>query len=211
MTLLRFAGIAPPERTRDIFADAGALLLSRGKAATWQHVQAVADACVELAEQFHLDKSQCRLAGILHDISAVVPAADMLRYARAYNLPLDDAEINHPFLLHQRLSAVIAQEYFCVTDETILQAIACHTTLRAHATQVDMALFLADKIAWDQPGEPPFLASVRAALPVSLKHACRVYIDYVMENGLILQPHHNLLAAREWLSDRTGGFGSTGK
>lgn len=197
--LLDFTGIEMTERTGDIASDAGALLLSRGKAVTWRHVQGVAEACAELAARFGLDETQCRLAGILHDISAVVPAAEMLRYAQLTGMALDDAEVNHPFLLHQRLSAVIAQEAFGVTDEAILQAIACHTTLHAEASPLDMALFLADKIAWDQPGEPPFLAPVQAALQTSLESACRVYLDYVMDHGMILQPHQDLLAAREWL------------
>lgn len=211
MTLLQFAGIDPLSRTGNIAADAGALLLSRGKAATWRHVQGVSDACAVIAAQFGLNEEQCRLAGILHDISAVVPAPEMLRYAQEHNLPLDEAELNHPFLLHQRLSATIAREYFGIADEAVLQAIACHTTLRAHASRLDMALFLADKIAWDQPGEPPFWASIKAALQVSLEHACQVYINYVMDNGMILQPHQDLLSAREWLADLTGGFGSTGR
>lgn len=200
MNPLEFAGVEMIERTGDIAADAGALLLSRGKPATWRHVQAVAQECVKLANRFGLDAEQCHLAGILHDVSAVMPAAEMLRYAQTHDMPLDDAEINHPFLLHQRLSALVARDCFGVTDEVVLNAIACHTTLRANATGVDMALFLADKIAWDQPGEPPFLQIVNDALAVSLKHACRAYIDYVMDNGMILQPHQNLLAAREWLA-----------
>lgn len=200
MDPLRFAGVEMPDRTGDAADDAGALLLSRGKPKTWQHVQAVAQECVKLAERFGLDAQQCRLAGILHDISAVIPAAEMLRYAREKDMPLDDAEINHPFLLHQRLSALVARDCFGVEDEIVLNAIACHTTLRAEASGVDMALFLADKIAWDQLGEPPFLTVVNDALEVSLKQACRVYIDYVMDNGMILQPHQDLLAARKWLA-----------
>lgn len=201
MNPLSFAGVEMPERTGDIAVDAGALLLFRGKPKTWQHVQAVAQECVRLAERFGLNGEQCRMAGILHDISAVMPAAEMLRYARETGMPLDDAEINHPFLLHQRLSALVARHCFGVRDETILAAIACHTTLRAKASGVDMALFLADKIAWDQPGEPPFLGVVNAALEISLKEACRVYIDYVMDNGMILQPHQDLLAAQKWLQE----------
>lgn len=201
MDPLKFAGVPMVERTGDIIADAGALLLSRGKAATWRHVQNVAAACGSLAERFGLDAGQCRLVGILHDISAVMPAAEMLRYAREMAMSLDDAEINHPFLLHQRMSAIVARECFGLREEAVLQAMACHTTLRPEASDIDMALFLADKIAWDQSGEPPFLAAVNEALQVSLKHACHVYIDYVMDNGMILQPHQDLLAAREWLAD----------
>ena len=200
MDPLKFAGVVMAERTGDITTDAGQLLLSRGKSATWRHVQAVADECARLARRFDLDVTQCRLAGILHDISAVIPAAEMLRYARENGMPLDDAEINHPFLLHQRISAIVARERFDVRDVAVLDAIACHTTLRANASDVDMALFLADKIAWDQPGEPPFLAVVNAALETSLKDACRAYIEYVMENGMILQPHADLIAARRWLN-----------
>ncbi|MBQ3484341.1 MAG: bis(5'-nucleosyl)-tetraphosphatase (symmetrical) YqeK [Clostridia bacterium] len=198
-SLLEFSGIEMTGCTGDIAADAETLLMSRRKVATWRHVQNVADACVELATRFGLDEAQCRIAGILHDISAVVPAAEMLRYAQHTGMSLDAAEINHPFLLHQRLSAVIAQEAFGVNDDAVLQAIACHTTLHAEASPLDMALFLADKIAWDQPGEPPFLAPVQAALQTSLDSACWVYLDYVMNHGMILQPHQNLLAARDWL------------
>lgn len=201
MDPFKFAQIALPQRTDDPLSDAGALLLSFGKPATWRHVQAVAEACVMLAERFGLDAAQCRAAGILHDISAVMPSAEMLRYARETGLPLDPAEVNHPFLLHQRMSALAARAHFGVTEDAVLDAIACHTTLRAQATDVDMALFLADKIAWDQPGEPPFLAAVNAALQVSLRRACRVYIDFVMENGMILQPHEDLLAAQAWLRE----------
>lgn len=199
MELLRFAGVELPPRTGDVIADAGALLCAKGKTATWTHVQNVAEACTALARRFDLDEEQCRLAGILHDISAVVPPADMLRYAQETGMALDAAEERYPFLLHQRLSAVAAKQCFDVTDAQVLSAIACHTTLRADASGLDMALFLADKIAWDQPGEPPFLAAVNAALDVSLKKACLAYIDYVMDNGMILMPHQDLLAARAWL------------
>ncbi|MBR2719275.1 MAG: bis(5'-nucleosyl)-tetraphosphatase (symmetrical) YqeK [Clostridia bacterium] len=201
MKLLTFAGINMVERTGDIVTDASTLLLSHGKSATWRHVQAVANECVHLSAFFNLNETQCRLAGILHDISAVVPAQEMLHYAQEHNFPLDKAEIDHPFLLHQQMSAIIAQECFDVDNAAVLRAISCHTTLRPLATDLDMALFLADKIAWDQSGEPPFLSSVKEALRISLKHACRVYIDFVMKNGMILQPHHNLLAARKWLSE----------
>ena len=199
MDPLKFAGVAMPPRTGDLTADAGALLLSKGKNATWTHVQNVAQACVQLAQRFHLDAEKCRMAGILHDISAVIPPQDMLKYACETGMALDEAEKKYPFLLHQRLSAVVARDCFGYADETVLQAVACHTTLRAEASDVDMALFLADKIAWDQSGEPPFLGVITEALDVSLREACRAYIDYVMDNGMILMPHQDLLAARAWL------------
>ena len=64
-------------------------------------------------------------------------------------------------IIHQKLSKVIAKEIFKVDDEEILNAICCHTTLRKHATKMDLVLFVADKIEWDQNGAPPYLAEVK--------------------------------------------------
>ncbi len=50
----------------------------------------------------------------------------------------------------------MAQEIFGVTDTLILNAVGCHTTLRAQPTTLDKVLFVADKLVWDQPGTPPY-------------------------------------------------------
>ena len=46
-------------------------------------------------------------------------------------------------------------------DEETLDSICCHTTLRKHATKMDLVLFVADKIEWDQNGTPPYLVEVK--------------------------------------------------
>ena len=178
------------------------LLLANGRPKTLAHVQAVSDECAALARRFQLDEGQCRLAGMLHDISAVIRPSDMLRWAEEHPLPLCEAERRHPFLLHQRLSAIVAREDFGVTDEAVLSAIACHTTLRAQASSIDMALFLADKIAWDQPGEPPYLDALSAALEQSMEAACLAYMKHTVESGRLLYPHTNWTRAMEWLTSR---------
>jgi HD superfamily phosphohydrolase YqeK len=40
-------------------------------------------------------------------------------------------------------------------------------------------LFIADKIAWDQEGAPPYLAEIEKALAHSLDDACRGYLRYL--------------------------------
>ncbi len=64
-------------------------------------------------------------------------------------------------IIHQKLSRVIAKEIFKVENEEILNAICCHTTLRKHATKMDLVLFVADKIEWDQNGTPPYLIEIK--------------------------------------------------
>ena len=189
----------PSYHAEDIFDAVRTLLLENGRPKTWEHVSAVADVCVKIGADYGIPSEVCRTAGLLHDVSAVVPASEMLAYAESQGWMIDPAERAHPFLLHQRVSEAAARTRFGVTDEAVLSAIRCHTTLRAAPSPCDMALFLADKLAWDQPGEPPFRSEIERGMAVSLEQACLNYIEYVMGHGMILTPHQWLLDALEWL------------
>ena len=73
----------------------------------------------------------------------------------------------------------------------MLSAIGCHTTLKAEPTDYEMVLFIADKLAWDQEGVPPFYNEVRSVLDVSLKRASYDYMKYINDTGKILGQHTN--------------------
>lgn len=64
-----------------------------------------------------------------------------------------------------------------------------------------MTLFVADKIMWDQGIKPPFYDIVNDSLNHSLEKACLAYIDYVMDNGMILKPHPSLIDTKIWIND----------
>lgn len=199
MRLNDYSYLILPERTGSLEADVKNLLECNGKGATYAHVAAVAEANADIALRFGLDVSSCTNAALLHDISAVIAPKDMLGYAKQNGFELCEAELRFPFLLHQRISRIVAEDYFGITDKTVLSAIECHTTLRPYAFQQDMALFIADKIAWDQPGVPPFDAAVRAALERSLEDACLEYMTYMADNDKILYPHTLWSLALDWL------------
>ncbi len=169
------------------------------KSKTYTHVTAVAKACTDIAVRFCLDESSCRIAALLHDISVIIKPQDMLSYAENNQMELCEAEHRYPFLLHQRFSRIVAEDYFGITDNTILSAIECHTTLRPYAAQQEMALFIADKVAWDQPGIPPFDTAVRTALSSSLECACLEYMTYMVDNDKVLYPHTQWSLALDWL------------
>ena len=69
-----------------------ALLRDNGHPRTCAHVFAVAEAAVALAERFQVEAAPCRQAALLHDVSAVVRPADMLRLMEARGAWLDEAE-----------------------------------------------------------------------------------------------------------------------
>lgn len=189
--------IAPSGNLRD---DVEQFLNANGKQHTLSHCIAVARTSGDLAVRFGADAALAETAALLHDVSAVVERQDMLSYAIRHNWVLDDAERKYPFLLHQRVSRVMAKDVFGVRDEAILSAIECHSTLRSNPSPLDMILFLSDKLSWDQAGVPPFYDEVWGALDHSLIHASRVYLNYVLEHGMILCPHQWFLDAKHWLA-----------
>ena len=105
--------------------------LLNGRPKTLKHVQEVADTCGRIAEQYGLDSEKCRISGLLHDIGAVMKPEDMVDYMISHGIPLDEAEKMYPFLLHQRLSRMFAEDVLGIRDEDILSAVECHTTLKS--------------------------------------------------------------------------------
>ncbi|MBP3655801.1 MAG: HD domain-containing protein [Clostridia bacterium] len=198
-----FPYVIAPALTHCLESDVPAFLEANGRPKTLAHVQAVAEVCGQIAMQYGLDGSKCRAAGLLHDISAVIRPADMLHYITLLGLPVCEAEARYNFLLHQRMSRFAAAKHFGITDIAVLSAIECHTTLHANATPYDMALFIADKLAWDQPGTPPYDKVVRYALERSLEAACLAYMEDTMSSGRMLCPHTNWTLAVDWLKQKS--------
>ena len=190
----------------DIRTDVKNILLINGKSKTYIHVANVADRNALISKTYDLDHDKCVIAGLLHDISAIIKPEDMLKYAYENRLEVCEAERRYPFLLHQRLSKICAVEYFNISDEEILSAIECHTTLKKSPSKYEMSLFIADKLAWDKGGIPPFYEEVNAALDISLEAACYRYMQYMVDNDMILCPHDNWIEAYGQLKDM-GEFG----
>ncbi|WP_242663031.1 HD family phosphohydrolase [Clostridium acetobutylicum] len=76
-----------------------------------------------------------------------------------------------------------------------------HTTLRNGASNYEMALFVSDKLSWDQSGTPPYYDVVNKELNKSIYHASLAYIRYVLDNNMILMPHRWMLEAKVWLEE----------
>ncbi|MDI9498818.1 MAG: HD domain-containing protein [Bacillota bacterium] len=202
MILQKLEYIILPPKTGDLATDVANLLRHNGREDTLTHVIDVARVNGELADRFGLVRDTCIAAGLLHDISAIIQPDDMMRYAIAGGFEICEAEHRFPFLLHQRFARMIASGYFEVEDRDILSAVACHTSLRASPTPCDMALFIADKLAWDQEGTPPYYDAVWSALDESLERASYVFMTFVMDNGMLLYPHKDWTLAYEYLKGK---------
>lgn len=175
--------------------------LSNNKEDVLRHVEDVADIAVRLAKIYDLDTVKIKLAALLHDISGIMTAQEMYDFAIIRGLKIDPAEEKYHALLHQRISKIIAQEDFDITDTDILNAIECHTTLRKNANLYDKIIFIADKISWKSKGAPAFEDLLKNCTLKSLNEICYAYIKYQFDNNLLVMPHQWLIEAYEDLSN----------
>ncbi|MDF9581777.1 bis(5'-nucleosyl)-tetraphosphatase (symmetrical) YqeK, partial [Bacillus paranthracis] len=165
---------------------------------TYKHSIRVANEARKIAKMFYEDEEKAAIAGYLHDISAIFPNEVRIVVAEEFGIEILEEERKFPMIIHQKLSRVIAKEIFKVHDEETLDAICCHTTLRKHATKMDLVLFVADKIEWDQNGTPPYLVEVKKGLEKSLEHAAFAYISYLWDRKDTLKVLHPWLEDAYW-------------
>ncbi|MEK4933048.1 bis(5'-nucleosyl)-tetraphosphatase (symmetrical) YqeK [Bacillus sp. FSL M7-1345] len=184
--------------TGKIENDIKAFLLKYNKEVTYKHSIRVANEARKIAGIFYEDEEKAAIAGCLHDISAIFPNQERVAVAEKFGIEILQEEREFPMIIHQKLSSVIAKEIFKIEDEEVLNAISCHTTLRKHATKMDLVLFVSDKLEWDQIGTPSYLIEVKKGLEKSLEHAAFVYISYLWERKDTLKVIHPWLEEAYW-------------
>lgn len=181
--------------TNDLYEDSYNLLILHNRRIVAQHSREVAKECKGLAKRFGVNEELAEITGLLHDISAVFPFDKRLEVANNLGLAVLKEEAEFPLILHQKISAVMAREIWNINDEEVLNAIGCHTTLKSNFSKLDLVLFIADKVKWDQKGTPPYLESIYKGLDISLEHGAYAYIKYLMDNKAELKVIHPWLLA----------------
>ncbi|EHF3565299.1 HD domain-containing protein [Enterococcus faecalis] len=168
-------------------------LVSKNCEKTYYHCMEVGEYAYQLGEKYLTSPEKVSIAGYLHDISAVYPNNQRINVAQKYGIELNEAEMAFPMIIHQKISKSIAKMDFGIEDNEILSAIECHTTLKKNYSDIDLVLFVADKIKWDQEGKPPYLDGLLQALNCSLENAGYFYIDYILK--------HDIKVVHPWLWD----------
>jgi len=180
-------------KTDDIFNDVVNFHIENDKIKTMEHSIKVAEKGIELAMDFNESVYKIKLALYLHDISVVIPNNLKIEYSEVNGIEILREERIFPIIIHQKLSKNIAQKIFQVYDMDVLNAIECHTTLKANPSKLDMILFISDKIKWDQDGFPPYIDVIEKNLKISLNNGVKEFINYLMDNKHQLKVLHPLL------------------
>lgn len=179
--------------TTDICKDAYSLLLELKFNIVANHMKRVAQKSRELARKFQYDEKLAEVAGYLHDISVIIPNSEKIQMCESLNIEVLEEENIFPLLVHQKLSRIIVEDIYGIENEEVLSAINCHTTLKTDSKTLDLILFVADKIEWDQQGIPPYLEKVEKGLEQSLEHGAYAFLEYMIENK------KNLRVVHPWL------------
>ncbi len=191
------------EHIGDVYKSTIVILTDYNKDVVLKHSLEVSDEAKKLAEMFGENVEAAGIAGILHDISAIIPNSQRIEVAESLGLYIYQEERDFPLIIHQRLSKEIANKVLKITDIAILEAISCHTTLRENPTRLDLILFIADKIKWDQAGKPPYLKTIEDGLHKSLKEGVFNFLKYLFDNQEMLKVVHPwLVEAYECLDIR---------
>lgn len=170
-------------------------LVNNGCPKTAEHCVRVGKEARKIAERFNANADSAEIAGYLHDISAVY--SNDVRIQVSYDLGIEvlSEEEAFPMIIHQKISKEMARDIFNIMDQEILDAVGCHTTLKKNSTILDKVLFVADKIEWDQIGEPPYFFQIKQKLDHSLNDAAFEYIDFLWKQ------RENLRVIHPWLRD----------
>lgn len=183
------------ELTGNIQLDTYNILMKNNRHIIAEHSIRVAGKAYDIAKKFGVDEISAKIAGFLHDISGVIPNERKIEVAKLLNIEILPEEERFPLILHQKLSAVMSQEVFGIDNISVLSAIECHTTLKANASMLDMVLFVADKMEWDQNGTPPYIKEVEEGLNISLEQAAFSYLKYQWDN------RDKLIVIHPWLEE----------
>lgn len=171
-----------------------------------EHSLRVAQKAKILARRYGADENLAEAAGLLHDIGGIYPNDKRVEVCNILKLNVLPEEEKLPLILHQKISAVMAQQIFNIQSSEILSAIECHTTLKAGASAMDKILFVADKIEWDQDGPPPYADDIEKAVNISLELAAFTYLKYLWNNSSKLKVVHPWMKeAYEELSRQLSG------
>ena len=164
----------------------------------YAHVVRVARMAEQLALAHGADPLRARLAGMLHDLARLYSAERLLRECGERGMPIDAFERSHPVVLHARLGAELAREWFGVDDESVLSAIRKHTLADAVMSPLDEIVFLADGL---EPGRDFSDRAELAALAFrDLRAAMRAVLSssivYLQRRGLAIAPQTRAAAER---------------
>ncbi len=133
-----------------------------------------------LAMRYGEDLEKAQIAGVLHDCAKHMKPEKLLEKSKKHGLLITPAQEQHPFLLHGRVGAYIAEKKYGVDDQDILNAIEWHTTGRPNMSLLEKIVFTADYIEPNRT-KAPNLEKLRQVSFQNLDLAVYMILDQTLK------------------------------
>lgn len=163
----------------------------------YEHTIGVAYTAICLAMRYGADQKSAQMAGLLHDCAKCLSNSRKIKECEKYGLEITAVERKNPSLLHAKLGAVYAREFYGVKEEAILSAIRWHTTGKPAMTLLEQILFVADYMEPSRD-KAPHLEEIRGMAFIDLDRAvCMILEDtirYVREKESVMDE----MTVRAW-------------
>lgn len=112
----------------------------------FEHTKGVRYTCACLAMAYGIDLNKAQIAGLLHDSAKCIPNKKKIKLCEEHHIPVSEFEQEHPFLLHGKLGAYLAETKYGIQDKDILNSITYHTTGRPDMSELEKIVYIADYI-----------------------------------------------------------------
>lgn len=112
----------------------------------YSHSISVSYVAVTLAMVYGGDIDKAMLAGLLHDCAKNIPISEQIEICKNNNIYLDEYELSHTCVIHGKVGAYIAKEFYGIEDDDILNAIYNHVRGRVGMSLLEKIVFIADYI-----------------------------------------------------------------
>lgn len=152
----------------------------------YEHTIGVADTAANLAFTYGVDFQKAYLAGLLHDCAKCYSLKKRIKLCKKFGVDLSETELKSPSLIHAKLGAVLAKEYYAIDDNEICEAISYHTTGKPAMSKLEQIVFCADFI---EPGRKILncLPEIRSIIYKDIDHA--TYL--ILKQTIIHLEHQN--------------------
>ena len=171
----------------------------------YEHSLGVAYTAMALAMRYEYDLDRAEVAGLLHDCAKYYTDGEIIKKCRKHEIPLSEAELQAPAVLHAKYGAWLAEHRYGVSDPEILSAIRWHTTGKAEMSLLDKIIYIADYIE-PRRDKAPDLPRMRKLAFEDLDQTMFEILDgtlqYLRQKGGNVDPMTN--EAYDYFKERTG-------
>ncbi len=117
------------------------------------------------------------IACYCHDLGQIVEKEDIVSFCQDNDISLLEGERRIPSIAHQKVSCFLAEKVFKISNSEILDAIRYHTTSRKNPGNIEIEVFLADKMSWKEAGYRELAFEIKETIRRSKEAAMLYYLE----------------------------------